>query len=99
MGTGGAVKEAGVIGARGGSPVPICTGAGAALGEQSWQAALFRIGRALTLQSASRWDEAADEFDRAIGILDTVHGPDHPRAKRAREMREALQAARGAAGV
>lgn len=73
-------------------------GAAATLGEQSWQAALFRIGRALTLQSAQRWDESASEFDRAIAILDAVHGPDHARSLRAREMRAALQTTRDAAG-
>jgi eukaryotic-like serine/threonine-protein kinase len=73
-------------------------GAAATLGEQSWQAALFRIGRALSLQSAQRWDESAAEFDRAVTILDAVHGPDHARSLRAREMRAALQAARDAAG-
>ncbi|MBL0164326.1 MAG: tetratricopeptide repeat protein [Xanthomonadales bacterium] len=67
-----------------------------ALGEDAWQTALFREGRALTLQAAKRYDEADREFSAAIRILESSLGPDHPRTERARQMRASLQSERNA---
>ena len=66
------------------------------LGEEAWQTALFRAGRALTLQVAKRFDEADREFATSIDILEKTLGSDHPRTVRAREMRSAMQSERGA---
>lgn len=66
------------------------------LGPDAWQTALFRAGMAMTLQVGRRYDEADLEFARAIATLDATLGADHPRARRAREMRAALQAERSA---
>ena len=66
------------------------------LGEDAWQTALFRAGRALTLQVAKRFDDADREFATSIDILEKTLGPDHPRTVRAREMRSAMQSERGA---
>jgi hypothetical protein len=64
------------------------------LGEDAWQTALFRAGRALTLQAAKRFAEADGEFVHAIGVLVRTLGPDHPRTLRARQMRAELQSER-----
>ncbi len=66
------------------------------LGEDAWQTALFRAGRALTLQAAKRYAEADQEFTASIGTLEKTLGRDHPRTSRAREMRSALQKERDA---
>ena len=75
----------------------VLTNARQSLGEDAWQTALFRAGRALTLQVAKRYDEADREFATAIGTLEKTLGANHPRTVRAREMRAALQNERGVA--
>ena len=66
------------------------------LGEDAWQTALFRAGRALTLQAAKRYAEADQEFATSIATLEKTLGPEHPRTLRAREMRSAMQGERDA---
>ena len=68
------------------------------LGADAWQTALFRAGRALTLQAAKRYAEANADFSTAIDTLESSLGRDHPRSVRARQMRAALQGERDAAG-
>lgn len=57
------------------------------LGPDAWQTGLFRIGLARSLKAAGRVTEAVAEMDRAIAVLETSYGADHPRTQRARAIR------------
>lgn len=67
------------------------------LGPEAWQTALFRAGHAQTLQQAGRHDDADSELAHSVATLERTMGADHPRTRRARQMREELHAARAAA--
>jgi len=71
----------------------VLSGARRVLGAQAWQVGLFEVGRAQTLQAMGRVDDAATAYAEAESILVTSMGQDHPRTRRVREMRAALQIA------
>ncbi len=67
-------------------------GTSSSLGDGAWQTGLFRVGRARTLDQVGRRDQALAEMDQAITVLDASLGADHPRALRAKSMREDMRA-------
>jgi serine/threonine-protein kinase len=68
------------------------------LGPAAWQTALFRAGRASTLQASGQLAAAETEFSRARDILSSTLGPTHARTLRATELLEAVRKERAAAG-
>ena len=72
-------------------------GASAALGEDSWQVGMFRVGRALSLRAAEQWAAAEAEMQGAVQVIETALGADHARSQRAREMLDQLRSERAAA--
>lgn len=69
-------------------------GAGRKLGPRAWQAGMFEIGRALSLEAAARPAEADTAFAQAIAILEESLGAGHARTRRAIEIRDEARAAR-----
>lgn len=63
------------------------------LGAQAWQVGLFEVGRAQTLQTMGDPAGADAAYAEAEAILAASMGADHPRTRRVREMRAALQTA------
>jgi serine/threonine-protein kinase len=68
------------------------------LGPAAWQTALFRAGRASTLQASGQLAAAETEFSRARDILAATLGPTHARTLRATELLEAVRQQRAEAG-
>jgi len=66
------------------------------LGPAAWQTALFRAGRATTLQADGQLEAAEAEFARAQNILASTLGPTHARTQRASELLEAVREQRAA---
>jgi len=68
------------------------------LGPAAWQTALFRAGRASTLQADGQLEAAESEFARARDTLEAALGPTHARTVRAGELLEAVRRQRAEAG-